>query len=117
MTLNLLQPFHNTLNFQNGQFSPRGDILQRRLSDMASYYAERDTVQARLQAGDDPLIYEVENIHLPEEDGHLPHCTTTIYAGKVGAEYFMTKGHFHAKREQGEVYIGLAGMGSLTPSP
>jgi glucose-6-phosphate isomerase len=31
----------------------------------------------------------------------------------VGNEYFMTRGHFHARREQGEVYFGLRGSGLL----
>jgi glucose-6-phosphate isomerase len=31
-----------------------------------------------------------------------------LMPGKVGAEYFMTKGHIHAWRPAAEVYLGSA---------
>src|SRR6185437_15999218 len=37
--------------------------------------------------------------------------TTFIEPGCVGDEYFMTKGHFHAKRNRGEYYVTAAGSG------
>ena len=37
----------------------------------------------------------------------------TIYPGKVGDEYFMTKGHFHANMNRGEYYWGVEGEGRL----
>ncbi|MCZ7539826.1 MAG: hypothetical protein M5U29_07950 [Anaerolineae bacterium] len=33
--------------------------------------------------------------------------------GKVGDEYFMTKGHYHARGECAELYYGLLGEGYL----
>jgi glucose-6-phosphate isomerase len=36
-----------------------------------------------------------------------------IYPGKVGDEYFMTKGHYHALRDRAELYYGLKGEGYL----
>ena len=33
--------------------------------------------------------------------------------GRVGDEYFMTKGHLHAWREAAEFYIGLSGEGVM----
>ena len=46
-----------------------------------------------------------------EEISHVLHCTTIIYPGCIGDEFHMTKGHFHAVRERGEVYLGLSGAG------
>jgi glucose-6-phosphate isomerase len=64
-------------------------------------------------AHDNPLIYEVYATDLPESEGQVLYCTTVIYPGAVGDEYFMTKGHFHALRDRAEVYVGLAGEGYL----
>jgi len=50
---------------------------------------------------------------LPKEDGHLLFSTTVIQPGRVGDEYFMTKGHFHARADRAELYYGLAGHGML----
>jgi len=39
--------------------------------------------------------------------------TSIIHPGTVGEEYHMTKGHFHAKEDTAEVYVGLQGQGYL----
>ncbi len=33
--------------------------------------------------------------------------------GKIGREYYLTKGHFHAWRPAAEVYLGLRGHGLM----
>lgn len=58
-------------------------------------------------------VYDVEMFATPEREGELYTGVTHLYPGKVGDEYFMTRGHFHGRREQGEVYIGLRGTGFL----
>jgi glucose-6-phosphate isomerase len=36
-----------------------------------------------------------------------------VMPGRIGDEYFMTKGHLHAWREAAEFYIGLSGEGVM----
>jgi len=108
-----MQPFKTEVDFASGVFEPTRNIITRKLSNMATMYADVESAQAILDAGDDPTIYEVHVTELPEEEGHILHCTTKIYPGKIGDEYYMTKGHYHAVREQGEVYFGLSGEGYL----
>ncbi len=111
--MTLIQPFVTEVNFESGAFTPRRGVYQRRLSDMAGMYADRDEA-ARILAGEgDRLIYEVHTVELPVEEGQIPHCTTRILPGTIGGECHMTKGHYHARREQGEVYFGLSGRGML----
>lgn len=45
--------------------------------------------------------------------GGLFFGASTIYPGKVGNEYFMTKGHFHAQSDRAEFYWGVEGEGML----
>jgi glucose-6-phosphate isomerase len=45
--------------------------------------------------------------------GGLFFGTSTIMPGKVGNEYFMTKGHFHAQSDRAEFYWGIQGKGML----
>ncbi|BBS35740.1 glucose-6-phosphate isomerase family protein [Enterobacter cloacae complex sp. 2024EL-00215] len=64
-------------------------------------------------------VYDVEMLDSPSDEGSLYVGVTHLYAGKIGDEFFMTRGHFHQRREQGEVYFGLRGCGLLllqTPS-
>ena len=76
-------------------------------------YADSDEAARILAEEGDRLIYEVHTVELPVEEGQIPHCTTRITPGHIGGECHMTKGHYHARREQGEVYFGLSGRGML----
>ena len=111
--MKIIQPFKTEIDFQSGEFSPGRQFIQRRLSQMQGMYADGAETARILADEGDRLIYEVYAAALPEEEGHILHGTTRIYPGRVGAEYHMTKGHYHARREQGEVYLGLSGRGCL----
>ena len=108
-----LKPFVTEIDFASGALSAPGYVIQRKLSDMAGMYADGDKAAQILAREGDRLIYEVQGVALPAEEGQIPHCTTRITPGRIGAEYHMTKGHYHARREQGEVYFGLRGRGFL----
>lgn len=84
----------------------------RRLSSMAGSFVDADAFAARL-AKDDPVLYEVYGMARPLVAGELISGVTVLHAGKVGQEYFMTKGHFHAVLETGEVYYALQGEGMM----
>jgi glucose-6-phosphate isomerase len=108
-----MQPFKSELDFQSGVFSPQRTLIQRHLSQMKTMYADQKAVEAILAEEGDRLIYEVYGTELPEKEGHILHCTTIIYPGRIGDEFHMTKGHYHAQRDQGEVYLGMSGQGYL----
>ncbi len=110
----LIEPFATQLDLQTGKLSPVTRIVQRRLSDMRGMYADTQAENQIIAQEGDRLIYEVYTAtELPEEEGQVLHCTTIIYPGKVGDELHMTKGHYHAKRDRGEVYVGLSGEGCV----
>jgi glucose-6-phosphate isomerase len=107
-----MQPFTKTLNLERGDYLDPQTVTQRRLSQMRGFYA--DSAAEETLATDDPLIYEVfYAAQNPEAVGQLSFCTTILYPGKVGDEFYMTKGHFHALEDRGEVYHCLQGEGML----
>lgn len=61
------------------------------------------------------VIYEVtSHMQVTEgKSGGLFFGVSKIHPGTVGNEYFMTKGHFHEKRDTGEYYFGISGSGLL----
>jgi glucose-6-phosphate isomerase len=90
---------------------------KRRLSQMADMYADTGAAQ-KMIAGGDPLVYEFYELGVPEEAGEIAFGTSITYPGKVGNEYFMTKGHFHTVLDTAEVYYTLSGTGfMLTENP
>jgi glucose-6-phosphate isomerase, archaeal len=63
----------------------------------------------------DAIVYQVQ-AHLPVSEktpGGLFFGTTTIHPGRVGDEYYMTRGHFHSRSDRGEYYWCVSGTGML----
>jgi glucose-6-phosphate isomerase len=46
-------------------------------------------------------------------EGGLFLGNSTVFPGMIGDEYFMTRGHFHAKRDRAEFYSTASGTGML----
>jgi len=86
--------------------------ITRRLSSMKNQFLDSAAYTAMLEK-EDRLLYEVYDIQLPGEAGVLLQGISIIHPGKVGDEYFMTKGHFHAVLETSEVYYCLRGAGYM----
>ncbi|MBO8140708.1 MAG: glucose-6-phosphate isomerase [Firmicutes bacterium] len=108
----IMMPWSAHINLDNGLLWHPRRIITRHLSDMADMYRDPDAVKAELESRD-PLVYRVDEIEVPQEVGHLLYSVTVIYPGKVGDEFYMTKGHFHVREECAEVYVGLQGRGYL----
>lgn len=85
--------------------------IQRRLSQMAGQYFDHEAYGRMLE--DDPLLYEVYELERPKIAGELLHGVSVVHPGKVGDEFFMTKGHFHKVLETAEIYVTLKGRGMM----
>ena len=79
---------------------------------MRGMYADTSAFEKAVAAGD-PLVYEFYELGAPEQPGDLAFGTSITYPGKVGNEYYMTKGHFHTILETAEVYYTLSGEGGM----
>ncbi|MBK8019974.1 MAG: glucose-6-phosphate isomerase [Chloroflexi bacterium] len=79
---------------------------------MQGQYLDQHAYKTML-AADDRVLYEVYELTVPPEAGELLHGLSVLHPGKVGSEYFMTKGHFHSVLETGEVYYCMNGTGML----
>jgi len=107
-----MTPFTHLVNLQDGTIPAAPLVQQRRLSDMRGLYADPAAEYALMAAN--PLIYEVyEATQNPKEAGQLLYSTTIIRPGKVGDEYYMTRGHFHTIVDTAEVYYCLSGHGYM----
>jgi len=82
--LNYFEPFNSYIELEKMKLDPEGELIIRRLSDVVGILS-----------------------------GHLQHCISIVYPGKIGNEYYMTKGHFHKINETSEIYLTLKGRGKL----
>lgn len=82
------------------------------IKDLSGVFKDEKALQA---LDPDFMVYNVQ-AHLPVKEGTpggLYFGTTIIQPGKVGNEYFMTRGHFHANIDRTEYYWGVKGFGML----
>lgn len=86
--------------------------IQRRLSAMRGQYADEAALSQMLDH-EDTLLYDVYELRRPEIAGEILHGISIVHPGKVGDEYFMTKGHFHSVLETAEIYYCLKGQGVM----
>ena len=96
----------------NDGLSPDCKSKKRMLSEMAGMYLDSEAYSQSL-SNKDVLVYEFYDLGKPEEPGELSYGTTIIYPGKIGNEYFMTKGHFHSILDTAEIYYCTNGHGYL----
>ncbi len=107
-----LDPFVVDVDLDNGAMPNATNHLVRRASNMRGYYQDEKALEALIADGD-PLHYEVFEVPVPEEYGHLMYCISKLQPGRVGDEFFMTKGHYHTVLQTGEIYLGLRGEGYM----
>lgn len=95
----------------SGGVSPHTGRYQKRLSDLDGIFHDQAAWSDAIRKSADAVVYEVVE---SRQDGCDMFFGTTIVApGKVGSEFYMTRGHFHARRDRGEVYSTLKGQGIL----
>lgn len=92
--------------------SPQTKVSRKTIGELAGVFADTEA-WARMSGS--TLAYTVA-AHFPVSDGTeggLFFGVSILEPGTVGGEFFMTRGHFHAKRDRGEYYWGDSGEGLL----
>src|SRR5680860_421861 len=107
-----MKPIEVKINLENGFLGNGVKKTERNLNDLISFFFDSKSVSEFLKK-DNPLVYEVYESVVPNKEGHLIFGTSIIYPGKIGKEFFMTKGHYHTKPTSAEVYFCFKGKGFL----
>lgn len=95
------------LDLQSGVFLGRAPQSRRTLGELEPIFA------APVQEPD-ALVYETHGCPGEVEGSpRLLYATTILQPGSVEGEYFMTRGHFHANPDRGELVWTLRGQGAL----
>ena len=105
-------PVSVQLDINTGVFTPCVDTSSRKVSDLAMMFADQPAAQKMIADGD-PLVYEIRYHPFKTDHSDMALGVTAIRPGKVGDEYFMTKGHFHERADQPEIYFSVKGTGYL----
>jgi len=105
-------PYTFDVNAPDGVPGRYDNHIRRTLTSMRGQYLDTAAYEAML-AEEDSLLYEVYDLDRPHVAGELLHGISIVHPGRVGDEYFMTKGHFHSVLATAEVYHCLKGEGFM----
>ncbi len=105
-------PFSFGISLPQGKATKYDNHIKRSLSAMKGQYADEQAYAAML-AQEDVVLYQVYEISRPHIAGELLHGLSIVHPGRVGNEYFKTKGHFHTILETAEIYHCLQGQGMI----
>jgi len=107
----MLFPEGVAIDGATGSVQPATSRYLKRLSELRGLFQDQAAEERVIAEGGDPVVYEVVDYRKPESD--LCFGTTIMSPGKVGAEYYMTRGHYHQRRDRGEAYYTQSGEGLL----
>src|SRR3546814_8734777 len=86
-------------------FFKQKTAYEMRISDWSSDVCSSDLSFDRLvESTNNQLVYEVTEFRPSADAGDLIFGLTRMVPGRVGREFFLTRGHIHAKADRPEVY-------------
>lgn len=99
------------LDFATGTLSG-AELVEKctKLADLQGVFADP---AAAAEVDSQTVIYRVAMLPGSGGEGDLNMGVTHLEAGRIGREFYMTRGHLHARAEQAEYYFGLRGEGLL----
>ena len=86
---------------------------EKRLGDLAGIYADETAFAAAVKKEGDRVVYYVHETRPAASHGDLIFGTTFMEPGQIGGEYFVTRGHIHARANRPETYYGEHGTGLM----
>ena len=83
------------------------------LGDLAGLYRDSTAYAAALAADAGDPVYWVESSTPEQAEGALTVGISVLEPGRIGDEFFMTRGHMHRRADRAELYYGVAGRGVI----
>ena len=107
------QPRCFTVDVLQGLMLGAGHRYQKKLADLVGMYADTSAFADLVKTRGDEVVYEVTDFKPSDRAGDVIIGVTRMAAGRVGDEYFMTRGHIHAQADRPEMYFVLQGKGVM----
>ncbi len=111
--MQLREPGRCVIGVTDGGLSGATGRYVKRLADLSGLYGDAAAFAAAVAAGSDRIVYEVQDYRPSAAAGDLIFGVTRMVPGRIGREYFLTRGHIHARADRPEIYTGEAGRGLM----
>jgi glucose-6-phosphate isomerase len=109
----VMQPTRCLVDVAEGALEGGTGRYEKRLSDLAGVYGDEAAFAALVAKSGNPVVYAVEDLKPSTAAGDMIFGITRMAPGKVGEEYFVTRGHIHAVANRPEIYYGESGTGLM----
>jgi glucose-6-phosphate isomerase, archaeal len=106
-------PFLAFLNARSLEIQPNTGGYVKYIGDLAGIYANEDSFQRLAEQRGGEIAYRVNELRFTEHTSELITGISVLNPGKVGSEFFMTRGHLHQRADRAETYYCLSGHGIL----
>ena len=110
--MHLHEPILCPVSVSAGRLGQATGRYTKQLSDLDGLYEDEPAFTAALAHGD-ATVYEVTDYRPSAATGDLIFGVTRMEAGRIGAEFYLTRGHIHARADRPEIYYGEAGQGVM----
>lgn len=109
----LTEPVKLIIRPETGVLAGSNERYAKRVRELAGAYRDEAAFEALTVRRGDEVAYWVESNTTQRDSGGLITGLSALSPGRVGEEYFMTRGHLHARAECGETYLGVTGTGVM----
>lgn len=111
--MDLIEPVSCSVDVEAGELRGGSGRYRKMLRELAGLYADEDAFARALAHFVDQPVYEVTDLRPSIANGDVITGVTRMLPGKIGDEYFLTRGHIHAIADRSEIYYGHAGEGVM----
>jgi glucose-6-phosphate isomerase len=111
--MDLFPPASCRVDLDRGILHGATGRYEKRLADLKGIYQDAAAFDRLVQSSGNPVVYEVTEFRPSAASGDLIFGLTRMVPGRVGREFFLTRGHIHAKADRPEIYYGQKGRGLM----
>lgn len=109
----LASPTAHRIDAATGALDGATGHYEKRLADLGGLYCDGAAFARMADQEGDRVVYSVRDVRPAEGAGNLIFGTTQMAPGRIGDEFFMTRGHIHAIANRPETYYGESGEGVM----
>ena len=114
MPLNtLIEPTVCVVDVSSGGMGGATGHYAKKFDDLAGLYGDTAAFEAMRGDWSERIVYDVSDFRLSSAPGDLAFGVTRMSPGKVGNEFFLTRGHIHKQPDRPEIYYGQKGSGLM----
>ena len=111
--MQLREPGLCRVDVAKGELVGATNRYAKTLVDLDGLYEDEAAYKTLCRNMGEAVVYEVTDYKPSAGAGDLILGVTRMRPGKVGREYFFTRGHIHAKADRPEMYYGESGRGLM----